>query len=143
MLKSSFHFACSFTRSKLLILLILLWTVPAFGGSPEVAPLPECKAANGLLNLANADVEAAFNSLGQAMDEAKDTLAARGRSLENYRKALGSSEALPSDEKLNRANATLEQARSRVRSAHGHLEQVMQVFDQRLDTAESRCGGSQ
>ncbi len=141
--KFSFNFVRILTRSKLLVLLILLWSAPAFGGSPEATPSPECKSAVGLVKPASADVKEAFKVLGQALEKTRRAMEEEGRVLEGYQKTLISSGKPPSDEPLNRARAAMNNAYDRELSAGDNLKQAIQRYDQRIADAKARCGGLQ
>lgn len=143
-------------KLKLVFLLILLWTVPAIGGSPEATPPPECKAAMSLVNLAFLDVNAASKNLDQAIGISGEAIEAMGqvqdsfqKAMKNHRevlremldkdKAVPPGRSFPSDRSLKRAQVELEQAQEGERSADSRVQQVQHILDERLATARGRC----
>ncbi len=134
------HRRISFFKNCL-ILWLLLWSAPAFGGSPEVTPSLECKVAVSLVKLALIDVNEAFKALGQAIEKTGRALEDESHVIKSYQQALDSSGKPPSDEPLNQARATMKRAYDSEASSSQHLKQAIQGHDQRFADAIARCGG--
>lgn len=132
-------------RSKLLVLILLLWAVPAYGGSPEAIPSPQCKAAVGLANLAAADVKEAFKSLNRAMDKTDQALQENKTASENFKKAFEARDPkppskFPKRDEMDEAWKALKESQSKERSARENLEGKLRAYDERVAESFKRCG---